>query len=90
MKMKKLDKELEKSEDETTKCKEIPSKSCNVCQKKFEKFCDLETHIESEHKEAETFKSKKCEKQAGAELGQAQPKLGCEENDLSLRGYIWG
>lgn len=62
MKMKKLDKELEKSEDETPKCKEIPSKSCNVCQKKFEKFCDLETHIESEHKEAETFKCKKCDK----------------------------
>ena len=29
-------------------------------------------------------------KQAGAELGQAQPELGFEENDLSLRGYVWG
>ena len=27
-------------------------------------------------------------KQAGAELDQAQPELGFEENDLSLRGYI--
>ena len=62
MKIKKLDKELEKSEDETPKCKEIPTKSCNVCQKKFEKFGDLETHIESMHKEAETFKCRKCDK----------------------------
>ena len=29
-------------------------------------------------------------KQAGAELGQAQPKLRFWENDLSVRGYIWG
>ena len=29
-------------------------------------------------------------KQAGAELGQAQPKLGFWQNDLSLRDYIWG
>ena len=29
-------------------------------------------------------------KQAGAELGKAQPKLGFLENDISLRGYIWG
>ena len=27
-------------------------------------------------------------KQAGAELGQAQPELGCGENDLSLRGWL--
>ena len=34
----------------------------------------------------------KMEKQAGAELGQAQPELGFGENDLSLRGCIrgWG
>ena len=29
-------------------------------------------------------------KQAGAELGQAQPELGFAENDLNLRGYIQG
>ena len=28
-------------------------------------------------------------KQAGAELGQAQPELGFWENDLSQRVYIW-
>ena len=31
-------------------------------------------------------------KQAGAELGQAQPELGFGGNNLSLRGYmlVWG
>ena len=40
-------------------------------------------------KEMETETVSICENkeiQAGAELGQAQPELGCEENDLSLRG----
>ena len=32
----------------------------------------------------------KQQKQAGAELGQAQPELGFAENDLSLRDYIQG
>ena len=32
----------------------------------------------------------KIVKQAGAELGQAQPELGFGENDLSLRGCIRG
>ena len=35
-------------------------------------------------------KEQKNKKQAGAELGQAQPKLGFWENDLGLRNYIWG
>ena len=38
----------------------------------------------------EDFPPKKPEQQAGAELAQAQPKLGFWENDLSLRNYIWG
>ena len=38
----------------------------------------------------EAAQSNKIQKQAGAELGQAQPKLGFWENDISLRGYIWG
>ena len=35
--------------------------------------------------------AKKYPKQAGAELGQAQPELGLglEEIDWSLKGYIW-
>ena len=33
--------------------------------------------------------SKKSPKQAGAELGQAQPELWFGEKNLSLRGYIW-
>ena len=40
----------------------------------------------------EKNKSKMLKKQAGAELGQAQPELGFGENVLSLRGCArgWG
>ena len=36
------------------------------------------------------FTAENLEKQAGAELGQAQPELGFGENVLSLRGCAWG
>ena len=36
--------------------------NCELCEKKFNRFCDMEIHLKTEHKKCQEFLCSKCEK----------------------------